>query len=614
MRIVGAQERAPVSMAKAGGGWFEATLDGLTRGTRYTYILDGRRERPDPASRALPEGVHGPSEVVDTSAFAWTDGGWRGLALKDMVLYEIHVGTFTPAGTFEAIIPRLPRLRALGVTAVELMPVASFPGARNWGYDGVGLFAPQRSYGGPLGLQRLVDACHAHGLALVLDVVYNHLGPEGNYLAEFGPYFTDRHRTPWGPAVNYDGEGSRGVRDFVLANARYWVREYHVDGLRLDAVHGIFDAGPLHILREVNDAVRGLARRLGRRVAVVAESDANDRRVVESARRGGYGLAGQWSDDFHHAVHTLLTGERRGYYADFGALEQLAKAYTDGFVYDGQPSRFRGRAHGTTSRDLPGERFVVCVQNHDQVGNRAQGERLSSLVDFERLKLAATALLISPYVPLLFMGEEYGERAPFLFFTDFEDPALREAVTRGRRGEFAAFAWEGAVPDPQDPTSFCRSTLGWGAQDREPHASLWRYYRALLALRRRQPALGVGGKQRLTARCAGAEVMVVLRRHPAGATALAVLNFARTERSVAPELPPGRWIRVLESGEKRFGGAGPTTPRVLVAAGRADTRFDMAPSGAAIFLRAERGRGRPELATTRKTAPRRRAARAATGG
>jgi maltooligosyltrehalose trehalohydrolase len=394
VRIAGAESQVPAPMADAGDGWFEATLDGIGPGTRYVYVLDGVRERPDPAGFALPEGVHGPSEVVDTAAFVWTDGGWQGLSLKDMVLYEIHVGTFTPEGTFDAIIPRLDHLRGLGVTAIELMPVASFPGARNWGYDGVGLFAPQRTYGGPHGLQRLIDACHACGLAVVLDVVYNHLGPEGNYLAEFGPYFTDRYRTPWGQAVNYDGEGSRVVRDFVIANALYWIREYHIDGLRLDAIHGIFDASPIHIVRELNEAVRRLAHRLGRIVPVVAESDLNDRRVIDSVRKGGYGLAGQWSDDFHHCLHTILTGERKGYYADFGSLEQMAKAYTDSFVYEGQHSIFRGRPHGTPAKDLPAERFVVFAQNHDQVGNRAQGDRLHALADFDRVKLAATALLL----------------------------------------------------------------------------------------------------------------------------------------------------------------------------------------------------------------------------
>lgn len=577
----------PVPMRPAVRGWFETTLEGLGPGTRYTYLLDGKRERPDPASRSQPDGVHGPSEVVDTGAFAWTDRDWRGRPLKDMVLYEIHVGTFTADGTFDAVIPRLDRLQELGVTAVELMPVASFPGSRNWGYDGVGLFAPQRTYGGPAALQRLVDACHARGLAVVLDVVYNHLGPEGNYLAEFGPYFTDRYTTPWGQAVNYDGDDARGVRDLVVANAVYWIREYRLDGLRLDAVHGIFDASPVHILRELNDAVGRLARRLGRIVPVVAESDLNDRRVIDPVRRGGYGLAGQWNDDFHHALHTALTGERSGYYADFGSLAQLAKAYTDGFIYDGRYSAFRGRPHGTPTRDVPGERFVVCIQNHDQVGNRARGERLSALVEFDRLKLAAVALLISPYVPLLFMGEEYGERAPFLFFTDFDDPALREAVTRGRREEFAAFGWTGDVPDPQDPTTFLRSRLDWDAQVRESHAQLRHCYRALLALRRQCPALGVGGKRRVAVRVDGEDVLTVVRRDPGGATALGVLNFSREPQSVTPRLQPGPWRRVLDTGEERFGGAGMRTPALFSVARRDRTRLDVGPLGAVIFLRTD---------------------------
>jgi len=575
-------------MPHAGDGWFEVTLDGAGHGTRYAYVLDGERERPDPASRALPEGVHGPSEVVDTRAFGWTDGAWRGLPLKDMVLYEIHVGTFTPEGTFDAIVPRLERLLALGVTVIELMPVASFPGARNWGYDGVGLFAPQRTYGGPTGLQRLVDACHARGLAVVLDVVYNHLGPEGNYLSEFGPYFTDRYHTPWGRAMNYDGDGARGVRDFVIANALYWIREYHVDGLRLDAIHSIFDASPVPILRELNQAAQQLARRMGRTVPVVAESDLNDRRVIDPVRRGGYGLAGQWSDDFHHAVHTLLTGERNGYYADFGSPEQLAKAYTDGFVYDGQSSVFRGRRHGTPTWDLPGERFVVCLQNHDQVGNRAQGERLSSLVDLERLKLAATALLVSPYVPLLFMGEEYGERAPFLFVADFQDPSLQAAVTRGRREEFTGFGWPDDVPDPQDPETFARSKLTWSLQDSEPHRWLWDYYRTLLSFRRGYPVLGAGGKRRLSARVEEKRLVIVLREGADGVAAAGILNFCAQGQTVALCLPPGMWQRLVDSAEARFGGAGSTTPPLLPVTDDGTVRVDMAPYAAAIFLRTSR--------------------------
>ena len=573
-----------MTLRPSAGGYFIGTARGEA-GLRYFYLLDGERRRPDPASRALPDGVHGPSEVVDTKAFAWTDAGWRGLPLRDMVIYEIHVGTFTPEGTFDAITPRLERLRDLGVTAIEIMPVASFPGSRNWGYDGVGLFAPQRSYGGPSGLQRLVDACHARGMAVVLDVVYNHLGPEGNYLAEFGPYFTDRYTTPWGQAINYDGEDSRGVRDFVIANALSWVREYHIDSLRLDAIHGIFDESPVHILRELNEAVQRLARRLGRIVPVVAESDLNDRRVIESVRKGGYGLAGQWSDDFHHCVHTLLTGERNGYYADFGSLKQLAKAYTDGFVYDGQHSTFRGRLHGTLTRDLPPERFVVCAQNHDQVGNRAQGDRLSSLVDFDALKLAASAVLLSPYVPLLFMGEEYGERAPCLFFTDFEDPALQAAVRSGRREEFAAFGWIGEVLDPQAPATFARSKLNWALQSQEPHRWLWDFYRTLLALRRQHPVLGAAGKRRLEAREVDERTLLLHRPGRDGAAAFFVLHFAPDVCKVRLRLPPGPWRRVLDTAEARFGGLGAKSPALFRAPRGGWTEIEVAGHGAVVYLR-----------------------------
>jgi maltooligosyltrehalose trehalohydrolase len=566
------------------GGYFT----GLTRGEaglRYFYVLDGERRRPDPASRALPEGVHGPSEVVDPNGFVWTDARWRGLPLKDMVLYELHVGTFTPEGTFEAVIPRLRDLRELGVTGIELMPVASFPGSRNWGYDGVGLFAPQRTYGGPAGLRRLVDACHAHGLAIILDVVFNHLGPEGNYLAEYGPYFTDRYTTPWGQAVNYDGEDARGVREFIVANALSWIREYHIDGLRLDAIHGIFDASPVHILRELNDAVRRLARRLGRVVPVVAESDLNDRRVIDPVQKGGYGLAGQWSDDFHHCVHTLLTGERRGYYADFGSLEQLAKAYTDGFVYDGRYSPFRGRPHGSPTRDLPAERFVVCAQNHDQVGNRAQGERLSSLVHFNALKLAVSAVVLSPCVPLLFMGEEYGERAPFLFFTDFGDPALGAAVSRGRREEFAAFGWTGGLPDPQDPSTFARSKLTWTLQTHQPHCWLREFYRTLLALRRQYPVLGAGGKRRLEALALDQRTLILSRRGPAGSAALLILHFSPEGRAVRLRIPPGPWRRLLDSAEAKFGGLETRAPAVLPLPRGGWVEIEVGPYAVVLYLR-----------------------------
>jgi maltooligosyltrehalose trehalohydrolase len=577
---------AMIPLEPSGDGYFAGTAPGGA-GLRYALHLDGDRRRPDPASRSLPQGVHGPCEVVDTARFDWTDAGWRGRPLSEMILYEVHVGTFTPEGTFDAVIPRLERLCDLGVTAIELMPVASFPGTRNWGYDGVGLFAPQWSYGGPAGLQRLVNACHAHGLAVVLDVVYNHLGPEGNYLAELAPYFTDRYPTPWGPAMNFDGGESRGVRDFVIGNALFWVREYHIDGLRLDAVHGIFDAGPVHILHELNDAVQSLASDLGRIVPVIAESDLNDRRVIDPVRNGGYGLAGQWNDDFHHCVHALLTGERTGYYEDFGGLDQLAKAYTDSFVYDGGFSAYRQRPHGSPSGDIPAEQFVVFGQNHDQVGNRAWGDRLGVLTDFEGLKLAATAVLVSPGIPLLFMGEEYGDPAPFLFFTDFQDPALGAAVTRGRREEFAPCGWEGEIPDPQDPATFSRSKLTWTLQDIEPHRWLRDYYRTLLTLRGQYAALSAGGKESLAAHPLEGNMLVLHRHCSASGNALILLRFAAGPGCVAVPVPAGRWRRLADSAEERFGGLGPLAPAAIAQRVSGPLPISLQGHEAAVYLRGE---------------------------
>ncbi|MBI5440985.1 MAG: malto-oligosyltrehalose trehalohydrolase, partial [Deltaproteobacteria bacterium] len=405
-------------------GYWEATVAGLEAGARYRYRLDGGEGLPDPASSFQPLGIHGPSVLVDHDAFGWTDGSWRGLSLGRLILYEVHVGTFTREGTFDAVVPRLRELRDLGVTCLELMPVAQFPGERNWGYDGVNLFAVQASYGGPDGLKRLVDACHGVGLAVVLDVVMNHLGPEGNYLGRYGPYFTDRYRTLWGEAVNFDGVDSDEVRRFFLQNALHWFERYHVDGLRLDAVHAIHDESARPFLGELAEQVGRLGKTCGRPLHLVAESDRNDPRVVRPAEAGGLGLDALWLDDLHHALHSLLTGERAGYYADFGRLGQLAKCYREGFAYSGEYSTYHQRRQGASSRQLPGERFVVFAQNHDQVGNRRLGERLANLVPFEALKLAAGAVLLSPFVPLLFMGEEYGEEAPFLCFVDHGDPEL----------------------------------------------------------------------------------------------------------------------------------------------------------------------------------------------
>ena len=456
-------------------------------GDRYAYVLDGGPPIPDPVSRFLPEGVHGPSEILDPSAFQWTDVGWRGLALRDYVIYELHVGTFTPEGTFDGAIAKLEYLKRLGVTVVEVMPVSAFPGKRDWGYDGVSPYAVQASYGGPEALKRFTDAAHHLGLAVMLDVVYNHLGPEGNYLRNFGPYFTAHHKTPWGDAVNYDAAGCEHVRRYVVENALYWIREFHLDGMRLDAVQTIKDDSPKHILAEIQERVQSLARELNRTVTVIAETDENDSRYTRAPRDGGYGLDAAWSDDFHHAVHAYFTGERQGYYQGFGEPEQIARALRDGYVFQGQHYPFWNGPRGTSAQDVPLPANVICLQNHDQVGNRAKGERLTALIPPGARKLAATLLLLAPHTPLLFMGQEYDEQAPFQFFADFEDPALRRAVSQGRRSEFKDFDFR-EVPDPEDPETFQRSKLTWATAPENLEMLQW--YRQLLQLRQQHVTAG----------------------------------------------------------------------------------------------------------------------------
>lgn len=550
--------RPPLAMRRV-DEVFELTMGGLPAGTRYQYRLDGEHYRPDPVSRWQPEGVHGPSVVVDEKNFSWTDAGFRGHALAEFVFYELHVGTFTPAGTFEAVIPYLEGLRDLGVTAIELMPVAEFPGSRNWGYDGVHLYAPQSTYGGPRGLRRLVDACHARGLSVVLDVVYNHLGPEGNYLGEYGPYFTDRYKTPWGPAVNFDGPDAAGVRRHFVENARSWVRDFHVDGLRVDAVHAIFDTSPVHILTEIAEAVRRAATALGRPGHVIAESHDNDRRLVLPREAGGLGLDAVWSDDFHHAVHVRLTGERDGYYADFADPALLTRAIAEGFAFQGQHADYFGRERGTPSADLGGERFVVGIQNHDQVGNRAQGERLSTLAGFAATKLAAGLMFAVPALPLLFMGEEYGETAPFLFFTSFLDPQLAEAVRRGRAAEFARFAWKQPIPDPTAPSTFVTSRLNHTLASAPRHRALREYYRRWLALRRMHPALGARGKQQTTAALdPGGDVLTITRAASSGETVHVVANLSGEQRGWPEGVETARVL--LDSADPRFGGPPRSVP------------------------------------------------------
>ncbi|HEX2316627.1 MAG TPA: malto-oligosyltrehalose trehalohydrolase [Thermomonospora sp.] len=483
--------RHPLQPVARRPGWWAADVPEAGPGTDYGFVLDGGDVLPDPRSRWQPHGVHGRSRVYDDTRHRWTDDGWHGRPLPGSVLYELHIGTFTPEGTFDAAIERLDHLVALGVDVVELMPVAAFPGRHGWGYDGVHLWAVHDPYGGPDGLKRFVDACHGRGLAVVLDVVYNHLGPSGNYLGEYGPYFTSTYHTPWGSAVNFDQPGSDEVRAYVIENALMWLRDHHLDGLRLDAIHAIADNRAVHILEELSERVEALSAHLGRELFLIAESDLNDPRVITPREAGGLGIDAQWSDDFHHALHATLTGERQGYYCDFGPLAVLAQALTRVFVHDGGWSQFRGRAHGRpvdVSR-TPAHRFLGYLQNHDQIGNRAAGDRLSATLGTGLLKVGAALTLTAPFTPMLFMGEEWGATTPWCYFTDHEEPDLGRAVTEGRRREFARHGWTGEVPDPQDPDTHRRSVLDWSEPGRSPHKDLLEWYRDLIALHRRLPEL-----------------------------------------------------------------------------------------------------------------------------
>jgi maltooligosyltrehalose trehalohydrolase len=546
--------RREFAMQPEAGGYHRHREPDAPAGQRYAFRLDDGPERPDPCSLHQPEGVHGPSAVVRPERFAWTDGAWKGIARHDLVFYELHVGTFSPQGTFAGIIPRLRDLRELGITAIEIMPVAQFPGARNWGYDGVFPYAAQESYGGAHGLQKLIDACHVEGLAIFLDVVYNHLGPEGNYLGEFGRYFNDQYKTPWGAAVNFDGHGCDAVRDYVLDNARMWLQEFHFDGLRLDAVHAIFDLGARHILRAIEEVAEEVAARRGYPATIVAESDLNDPRLLNARECGGYTLGAQWADDFHHAAHAFLTGERGGYYVDFGDAGQLARALECPFVYAWDFSPFRGRKHGAPPNGLAGDRFVVSLQNHDQVGNRARGDRLGGLIGPSRQRLAAGMLLLSPYLPLLFMGEEYGEENPFPFFCSFEDRALVEAVREGRKKEFDAFAWQTEVPDPQCEATFASAKLSWSWPEVTPRAGLRRLYRDLLTARREWPALRDFENRSARLLNGGSLLELVRGGRSSGGSVRALFNLGG--RPVRPAEGIAAGARVLFCSEAREYGGG----------------------------------------------------------
>ena len=563
-----------IAMQPLRAGYWQTIVEDVAPGTQYLFQIDGNDAWPDPASRLQPVGSHGPSQVVDPHSFTWEgrEDRWQGVPLADYVIYELHVGTFTPEGTFTAIIARLPELKSLGVTAIEIMPISQFPGDRNtaepqayrnWGYDGTYPYAVQNSYGTPDDLRQLVQACHAQGLAVVLDMVYNHLGPEGNYGGLYATYTTPHYRTPWGDALNFDDAHSPHVRNFFLQSALYWLREFHIDALRLDAIHAIYDYGAKHFLLELAEQVAHLGQEIGRNFYLIAESDLNDPRVIRPPAQGGYAMDAQWSDDFHHALHTLLTSEQLGYYRDFGRPAHLAKAIQNCFVYDWQYSTERERLHGSPALDRPPYQFVICTQNHDQVGNRMLGERLTDLTTFEGLKLAAGAMLLLPYIPLLFMGEEYGEEAPFQYFVSHSDPDLIAAIRAGRKQEFAAFHVEGDPPDPKSIGAFQSSKLHWEQRHAGQHGLLWRWHQTLLQLRNQHPVLRQRQERAIEAGSLEPKSIVWWRRWAGDQQLLCLLNFDQLDVEFAPAGWRNEWRKLLDSADTQWGGVGSTLPETL---------------------------------------------------
>ena len=541
-------------MTKDTFGYWRATLP-VGPGTRYGFRLDDDIDTfPDPASLSQPDGVHALSQVLDVHAFPWNDGGWKGLPLSNRIIYELHTGAFSPTHDFEGIIQQLDYLHELGVNTIELMPLAQFPGTRGWGYDGVYPYAIQHNYGGLAGFQRLVNAAHAIGISVIVDVVYNHLGPEGNYLNEYGPYFTDKYKTPWGRALNFDDAWSDGVRSFFLQNARFWLEDGHVDALRLDAVHAICDISAVPFVQQLKELATEIGARTGCKKELIIEMDLNDPRYINPPSKGGYGMDGQWVDEFHHALRTLLTGDTSGYYADFGGITHLEKAFRNTYVYNNVYSPHRHRTFGGSAETNPYDQFIVFAQNHDHIGNRAEGNRLTDVVSFEQLKLAAATVLLSPYVPLLFMGEEYGEKNPFQFFVDFSDPALIKAVREGRAREFKHDGGD-ALPDPQSEDTFNRSVLSWQTSQ-EPGATLLRYYRHLISFRQTRPALQGRTRDTMTVHPATGLTLPIERK---------ILNdqlfiwFHFGDRPVSLENITWKHLgKVFDSADSSWGGPGAT--------------------------------------------------------
>ncbi|MFD0764372.1 malto-oligosyltrehalose trehalohydrolase [Mucilaginibacter lutimaris] len=525
------KEQLPLN--KVEKGYWTLTTDIIKPFDKYSFLLDGTKQLPDPASRSQPDGVHGQSQAIDLKSFEWKTTEWQATPLQDYIIYELHTGTFTPEGTFEGIKNKLQHLKELGVTAIEIMPVAQFPGGRNWGYDGVFPFAVQNSYGGASGLMKLVDACHKHGLAVILDVVYNHVGPEGNYFNEFGSYFTDKYRTPWGNAINFDDAGCDEVRNYFVQNVLMWFRDFKIDALRLDAVHAIKDFGPKHILQEMREAVDELMAQTGRTHYLIIEFDLNDKRFIDPIKEHGYGMDAQWIDEFHHALRVTAGGERNGYYSDFEGIKHLAKSYRDAYVYDGIYSEERQKTFGTKT-DNPGSQFVVFSQNHDHVGNRMLGERSSVLFSSSMQKLMAAAVMVSPYLPMLFMGEEYSEQNPFLYFVSHGDQELIEAVRKGRKEEFKAFHVQGEAPDPQSESTFTKSKLNWGSMAQEQQQDMLQYYKTLIRLRKTLPALSNPERQKLSVTYNDTQQTLQLHRWKDGNQVYCFMNFSKQPQQIEP--------------------------------------------------------------------------------
>ena len=576
-------------MEKRPNGYWSVVAEGVQPGARYLFRLDKTIERPDPASAFQPDGIHGASAVVDHGQFCWSDDKWSGRQLEDYVIYELHVGTFSADGTFDAIIPHLEHIAGLGITAIELMPVAQFPGDRNWGYDGVHPYAPQNSYGGPTGLKALVNACHRHSLAVILDVVYNHLGPEGNYLSDFGPYFTDRCKTPWGDAVNLDGPYSDEVRLYFIRNALHWISDYHFDALRLDAIHRIFDSGATPFLSELTETLHSLSDDLGRKICIFAESDLNDTRVTDPVGARGLGFDSQWNDDYHHALHTLLTCEHNGYYEDFGSVDHLAKGLKEGFIYSGQYSAFRRRRHGNSSAGRPKKTFIVFSQNHDQIGNRAAGDRLSTTLSFEKLKLAACSVILGPYIPLLFMGEEYGETAPFMYFVSHIDKALIDSVRKGRIEEFSSFSWKAAVPDPQDEKTFMKCKIDLSRRFQGLNRVLHDFYKTILKMRASIPALSGRANDDPDVSLFEEHMTVMMKRLAVHEEIVVLWHFGENTTTIAAQLAPDcAWQCILDSSSVRWGGNSMPSPDLIKPAG-AVTELQLNPWSCLVYRRTTEG-------------------------